>query len=85
MKKKVERSLGQKIINKLLRFTGNYKLNKASFYSFQRDFLKLPDKYRVCCGVALGYGKVIPDLEKFIHGFNPVKRRLPESYIIDKN
>jgi len=84
MKRSVKRNFLQKIINKLLKFLGNYKLNSASFYSFQRDILEIPERYKVCCGVALGYGKVIPDVEKFIHGYNPIKRGTPESYILKR-
>jgi len=85
MKRKVKRNLLQKMINKTLKILGNYKQNKASFYAFQSDELNLADKYKVCCGVALGYGKVIPDIETFGHGYNPVKRRSPESYILKRS
>jgi predicted oxidoreductase (fatty acid repression mutant protein) len=74
----------KKIIYKLKRRLGFYKLMENNFDFYLRKELKIPDNLKIMCGLVLGFSKIYPDINKEVHGQNKVMRQVVNNYIIPK-
>jgi len=50
-----------------------------------RRKLKVPNQYKIICGLALGYTKFYPDVKKIKHGTEPIMRGKLENYLIKRS
>ena len=72
----------QRISKELKKIFGLHSINPNSFEYFLRNFLHIPEHYKIRAGVVFGYGKNFPNIEKARHGENMIKRSSIENYII---
>ena len=83
-KKEKNLCLLQRITKELKRKLKLHSINPNSFEYFLRNFIKIPDHYKIRAGVVFGYGKNFPNIEKARHGKNMIKRNSVENYIIKR-
>ena len=72
-------SITKKILNRIRMF---FKMRKNSFEYVLRNKLKVPEHFEIMCGVALGYGKIEPDIDTIMHGGKKIMRKEVEEYIL---
>lgn len=72
-------SITKKILNRIRMF---FKMRKNSFEYVLRNKLKVPEHFEIMCGVALGYGKIEPDINTIMHGGKKIMRKNVEEYIL---
>ena len=83
-KKEKNLSLLQRITKELKRKIKLHSTNPNSFEYFLRNFIQIPEHYKIRAGVVFGYGKNFPNIEKARHGKNMIKRNSVENYIIKR-
>jgi hypothetical protein len=71
-----------KAINKCKRKLGFHKSIEENFEYYLRRKIKIPKHLKIMCGVAFGYSKVYPDVQKEIHGGKKVMRDAVKKYIL---
>ncbi len=76
----ITNSIFRKIMNKITSFIDEVQC-KYSFEYFVRKKLKMPNQFKIMCGVALGYGKIEPNLDT-IHGGRKIRRKMVDDCII---
>jgi len=79
-----KRNIFQKIINKIKTSLGSHTKMEGNFEYYLRNNLKIPNYLKIMCGVAFGYAKICPNVNKEIHGGKKVMRDKVENYIISK-
>ncbi len=72
-------SIPKKIMNKIL--ANLYPATKNTFGYILRNKLKIPEHFKIMCGVALGYGKIESD-SSILHGGKKVMRKGVDEHII---
>jgi nitroreductase len=56
--------------------------HEDSLIFYLRNHMKIPDHLEITCGLALGYAKVYPDINKEKHGGQNIKRKNVNYYIL---
>ncbi len=79
---KPNRSFIRKVFDKITSILELQKINKNSFGYFLKKELKIPRHFKVLCGVALGYGKSVPDLNTAIHERKKIMRKKLNYHIL---
>ncbi len=77
----ITESIPRKIMNKILTIGEENPMSKNSFGYVLRKKLKIPEHFKIICGVALGYGKVESD-PNILHGGKKVMRKGVDEHII---
>ena len=76
----IAKSIPKKILNRIKTF---FNINtKSSFEYVLKNKLKIPGYLKIMCGVALGYGKIEPDINVKMHGGKRVMRKDVEEHIL---
>jgi len=72
-------SITKKILNRIRVF---FKMRKNSFEYVLRNKLKVPEHLEIMCSVALGYGKIEPDINTVMHGGKKIMRKNVGEHIL---
>ena len=72
-------SITNKILNKIRMF---FKMRKNSFEYVLRNKLKVPKQFEIMCSVALGYGKIKPDINTVMHEGMKIMRKNVGEHIL---
>lgn len=78
------RTIVNRISSKLKSKIGLHKLAENNFEFFLRKKLKIPKHLKIMAGLALGYVKIYPDINKEIHGGRKIMRNDLANYILKK-
>lgn len=81
-KKEKNISIVQRAKKELLKVLKLHKFNEYSFKFFLNKYLRIPAKYEIKAGIALGYGKQNINIDIARHGKNTIKRKPLEHYLL---
>ena len=76
------RSIYKKISNKIITYLGLHATRKDNFKFILKNKFKIPEHLKIMCGVSLGYGKIIPDINTVMHGGKKIMRKDIERYLL---
>ncbi len=75
-------SIYKKILNKIITYLDLHATRKNNFEYILKNKLRVPKHFEVMCGVALGYGKIEPDINTIMHGGKKIMRKEVNYYLI---
>ena len=78
-----EKSLVKRMVNLVKLKLGFHKSIEENLIFFLRTSLKIPEHFKILCGVAFGYAKNYPDVKTESHGDKKLMRESVDNYIIN--